>query len=272
MTPIISNEQYLEIRNSILLHSDNLIEAERRYMGFLTETVLKATPQIVADFDRATDLLPFWINYPPRQRGRAYSGTSIPWSEVAETTIGSNVIRSLSESNREINFPGLPSGGDIRFSSDNVFIHFDIKVTGPNDRADEVVASPNQISGDGIAWKDGLINSPVTVRGPRATMEFQPELAPFYIMEGKVLLCLTYFLKGVYVVEKLGYQPINYFELVCVPNGLLLFDGPLYANTPGLLIPGKDEKTFVKKRTRVRLGPLEQIASWRRTKIWGRNA
>lgn len=272
MSLIITDENYLSVRSTILSRIDELIDAERRYMRFLTEIVSKAAPQIVADFDRAIELLPFWINYQPRQRGRAYSGTSIPWSEVAETTIGSNIIRKISESSEKINFPGLPSGADIRFATDDVLIHFYVKVTGPNDRADEVVASPNQISGDGVAWKAGLVNSPVVVRGQRATMKFQPELAPFYLMEGKVLFCLTYFLKGIYIVERLGYQPINYIELICVPNGLLLFDGPLYAKTPGLLIPGKDEKTFAKKRTRVRLGPLGEIGDWRRKVIWQRNS
>lgn len=64
---------------------------------------------------------------------------------------------------------------------------------------------------------------------------------------------LTYFLKVVYAVQAMGNQPLDYLELVCVPNGLLLFDGPKYALTPGLLIPGKDEKDHPKKRTRVRL-------------------
>jgi len=103
-------------------------------------------------------------------------------------------------------------------------------------------------------------------------MQFQPELAPFYVMEGKILLCLTYFLKGVYTVEGLGYQPIDRFELACVPNGLLLFDGPHYSNRPGLLIPGKDEKSFIKKRARIRLSPLREIATWRRALIWQRFA
>ncbi|GIK66229.1 MAG: hypothetical protein BroJett018_40230 [Chloroflexota bacterium] len=266
----MTDSDYLEIRKNIAANVDAIIDTERRYMTVLTDMVLKAAPQIVADFDRAIELLPFWINYQPRQRGRAYSGTSIPWSEVAETAIGSNIIRAISVSDLQVKFPGLPSGADIRFATHDALIHFDVKVAGPNDRADEVVASPNQVSGDGVSWNEGVMNSSVMVQGQRAIMQFQPELAPFYVLEGKVLLCLTYFLKGVYVVERLGYQPISYFELVCVPNGLLLFDGPLYANTPGLLIPGKDEKTFVKKRTRIRLAPLADIANWRRALIWQR--
>ncbi len=98
-------------------------------------------------------------------------------------------------------------------------------------------------------------------------MAFQPELPPFYILEERVLLCLTYFLKVVYAVQAMGNQPLDYLELACVPNGLLLFDGPKYASTQGLLIPGKDEKDHPKKRTRVRLAPLAQLASWRSIKI-----
>lgn len=271
MDSVITEERYLAIRRDITSRLEDIIASEHRYMLYLNSIVLKAAPQIVADFDRAMDLLPFWINYQPRQRGRSYSGTSIPWSEVAETAIGSNIVRALSMDDLSVKYPGLPSGADIRFATEDALIHLDVKVTGPNDRADEVVASPNQVSGDGIAWRGGLINSTVVVRGQRATMIFQPELAPFYVMEGRTLLCLTYFLKGVYTVERLGYQPISYFELICVPNGLLLFEGPLYANTPGLLIPGKDEKTFVKKRTRIRLEPLGKLAAWRRSLIWQRN-
>ncbi len=270
MTFVITNSNYLEIRKNIASNVEAILNMERRYMTLLTDVVLQAAPQIVADFDRAIELLPFWINYQPRQRGRAYSGASIPWAEVAETAIGSNIIRAISTSDLQVKFPGLPSGADIRFATNDALIHFDVKVTGPNDRADEVVASPNQVSGDGVSWQEGVMNSPIIVQGQRTTMQFQPELAPFYVLEGQILLCLTYFLKGVYTVERLGYQPISYFELVCVPNGLLLFDGPLYANMPGLLIPGKDEKTFVKKRTRIRLTPLADIAAWRRALIWQR--
>ena len=56
---------------------------------------------------------------------------------------------------------------------------------------------------------------------------------------------------------------MNYLEVACVPNGLLMFDIPKLANTPGLLIPGKDEQTYLKKRTRVRLEPLANLNDWR---------
>ncbi len=40
----------------------------------------------------------------------------------------------------------------MRLMTNDALIHLDIKITGPNDRADEIVASPNQISGDGADW------------------------------------------------------------------------------------------------------------------------
>jgi Restriction endonuclease BglI len=266
----ITEADYQQARKDLLAQIHTLIELEEKYMVFLQQVVADASMRIFLDFSKAGILLPFWRNYPPIQRGRAPTGTSVPWSEVGETAIGSNIVRSLSLKNPEITYPGLPSGADLRFLTNDVLVHFDIKITGPNDRADEVVASPNQVSGDGIAWRDGVINSAVTITGRRATMSFQPELPPFYIIEDKVIPCLTYFLKGVYAVERLGYQPLVKLELVCVPNGLLAFDGPQYLLTEGLFIPGKDEKEHAKKRVRVRMGLLSSIATWRRMTIWER--
>ena len=128
--------------------------------------------------------------------------------------------------------PGLPLGGDIRFATSNALIHFDVKLTGPNDRADEIVASPHQISGDGVGWENnGVVNSPATVTGARASMVFQPELPPFYVLNKRPLVCLTYFLKAVYEVKSIGDQPLKYLEVACVPNGLLMFDRTHLAGT-----------------------------------------
>lgn len=71
----------------------------------------------------------------------------------------------------------------------------------------------------------------------------------------------------IYVVQGLGVQPLKYLEVVSVPNGLILFDGPNYNNTKGILIPGKDDQTVTKKRTRVRLDPLATLDPWRCIKI-----
>ena len=80
-------------------------------------------------------------------------------------------------------------------------------------------------------------------------------------------MCLTYFIKAVYSVSGYGDQPLNSMEVVCVPNGLLMFDGPRYRTAQGLLIPGKDELTHAHPRTRIRLQPLADLHSWRCVKL-----
>lgn len=254
----ITEQDYFAVRSRLLAQEQSqILSTENRYMNFLLDVVLSAANDIYRDFGQALNLMPFWINYPPVQRGRSPRGTSIPWGEVGEKTISSHVIHALSLKYPSVTFPGLPLGGDIRFATSDILAHFDIKLTGPNDRPDEIVASPHQISGDGYAWQNnGVVNSSVSVVGERASMSFQPELSPFYILENHILLFLTYFLKVVYTVHAIGHQPLDYLELACVPNGLLLFDGPQYVRTKGLLIPGKDEKDHPKKRLRVRLNPL----------------
>lgn len=269
---MIAQADYYHLRNHYLQNPQLILDLEQHYMLFLYEAVFSCAPRIAIDFNRAMDLMPFWINYPPLQRGRAPSGAAIPWLEVGESVIGAHLIRAIAELNPNVAYPGLPSGSDIRFMTQDALVHLDIKVTGPNDKADEIVASPNQLSGDGASWQNsGVVNSPVQVFGSRANMIFQPELVPFYQLEGKLLACLTYFLKGVYAVEAVGSQPLDYLELVCVPNGLLSFTGVNYNETQkGLFIPGKDISQFQKKRVRVRMRPLQEIAEWRRKRIWER--
>jgi hypothetical protein len=263
----MSDAEYFSIRARLLQSQEHIESVEQEYMKFLLEATLSAAENIYRDFSQAMSLSPFWINYPPRQRGRSPRGTSIPWGEVGEKTISANLIRAISLKDQSISFPGLPLGGDIRFATSNALVHFDMKLAGPNDNAHEIVASPHQISGDGLSWNGGIVNSPVKVTGNKATMHFQPELPPFYANGKQVLLCLTYFLKVIYIVKDLGIQPLHYLELVCVPNGLLLFDGPRYVQAQGLFIPGKDIRSLVKKRTRVRLDPLARLAEWRCMRI-----
>lgn len=263
-----SQADYFRTRTELLQHyQTRIIDVERKYMDFLCDITLQSADRIYTEFCQAEELLPFWVEYPPVQRGRAPRGTSIPWGEVGEKTISYNLVRAISLSNPSITHPGLPLGGDVRFATDDAFIHIDIKLTGPNDNPNEVVASPHQISGDGIIWNRGVLNSREIVIGPRATMNFQPELPPFYILGQRVLICLTYFIKVVYTVESLGVQPLDYLEWACVPNGLIMFDGPNYENQQGLLIPGKDDQSITKKRTRVRLEPLVKLHDWRCSKI-----
>ncbi|MCD9188501.1 MAG: BglI family type II restriction endonuclease [Pyrinomonadaceae bacterium] len=262
---MLTEAEYFSIRSKLISNElAHIVAVERQYMDFLVDVTLRAADSINTDFCQVTELMPFWVNYPPRQRGRAPSGASIPWSEVGEKAISQNLVRALTLEDTSITFPGLPLGGDIRFATNDALIHFDVKLTGPNDRADEIVASPHQISGDGVIWENnGVVNSPANVTGARASMIFQPELPPFYVLNKRPLVCLTYFLKAVYEVKSIGDQPLKYLEVACVPNGLLMFDEPQLARTPGLLIPGKDEQTYLKKRTRVRLEPLANLHDWR---------
>lgn len=121
---------------------------------------------------------------------------------MGEKTISSRFIREITLKASSFTFPGLPLGGDVRFATADALIHFDVKLTGPNDNPGEIVASPHQISGDGRFWHNGVMNSPVVVTGPKASMQFQAELPPFYVLNNQVLLCATYFLKAVYTFRR----------------------------------------------------------------------
>lgn len=270
---ILDRQSYFEARERFQQSLETIISLERTLTDFLAQTLAPYGDEMAEEIGRAHDLYPFWKNYPPRQRGRAPKGTSIPWLEVGETVIGAYTIRALATHNATLKHPGLPSGADLRLMNDDALIHLDIKMTGPNDRVDEIVASPNQLSGDGGDWvDDGILNTPVNIQGRRAKMVYQPELAPVYLLGKQSLLCVTTFIKGVYEVSAMGDQPLVYLELICAPNGLLAFTGPNYNQTyPELFIPGKDEKKHTKKRVRIRTEPLAEIDAWRRQRIWERN-
>jgi hypothetical protein len=212
---MLTENEYLAVRSKLISNElAHIVAIERQYMDFLVDVTLRAADSIHTDFCQVTELMPFWINYPPRQRGRAPSGNSIPWSEVGEKAISQNLVRAITLTDPSITFPGLPLGGDIRFAASDALIHFDVKLTGPNDRVDEIVASPHQISGDGARWENnGVVNSPAAVTGARASMIFQPELPPFYVLNNRPLVCLTYFLKAVYEVISIGDQPLKYLEV-----------------------------------------------------------
>lgn len=266
---MIDEIAYRMFRSQLLSdYHARILGVEQEYTSLLTQVTLSAAKEIQKDFSDSFELKPFWFNYAPRQRGRLPTGTAIPWGELGEKTIITRIIRSLIQEKPCVHHPGLPIGGDFRFATEDALVHFDVKLTGPNDNPNEIVASSYQISGDGNTWNDGVLNTSFQVEGKRSSMVFQPQLAPFYVLQGTVLVCLTFFLKAVYTVHDLGNQPITHLELVCIPNGLLLFDGPKYALVQGLLIPGKDDKTIKReKRVRVRLDPLATIAKWRCTRI-----
>lgn len=270
-------EQYFEYRQELLSNPDELIKLEKDFTEILlNEVILPISDNIHKDFSiRPQQLVPFWKNYPPEQRGRQPKGTSIPWLELGEKTTSSNIIGQLAKVFPDITYAGLPTGGDIRFTTGNFYIHLDIKLTGPNDNPNEVVVPPNQVSGDGEIWNDGVLNNshPIVYltssKKGQVNYNFQPKLPPIYILDNQPLICLTFFLETVYEVESLGMHPLKYLELSCVPNGLLLFETKKYCNLPGLLIAGKDDKTKADdtKRIRIRLKPLAKIDNWRSIKI-----
>lgn len=266
----ITKEEYVAARQALLAdNGQKIIDLEKRTCEKLTEALLSRALQIARDFNHAVPLQQFWLKYAPRQRGHKPRGDSLPWGEVGEKTIEGHLYGSLGTVFPEVCFTGLPYGHDVRCTTDNAFLHIDVKSTGPNDNPNEVVCSPNQVTGDGIdLMDDGVHNNLVTVVGPSRNMVFQPELPPFYILEKRIRVCITFYIKVLYSVNALGDQPLNYIELICVPNGLLMFDGPYYArNIQGLMTPGKDIVTSVHKRTRIKLDPLAKAFPWRCQKI-----
>lgn len=266
--------QYFEARKALISHPETIIEIEQEYTErIVNDVILPTAEQIRLGFSESPyELLPFWINYPPEQRGNKPKMDSVPWLELGEKVIVSNILPTLAKQFPHISFPGVPTGSDIRFQSDNVFVHLDVKLTGPNDNSDEIVVPPNQVSGDGSRWgNNGIINSSTEIKYQsrskvaKVNYQFQPKLPPLYIMHGKPLLCITLFLEASYQVRKYGDHPLSHLELSCVPNGLLMFDGPRYCETKGLLIAGKDDKKTKSenKRIRIRLLPLSRIGDWR---------
>lgn len=265
------NKQQYDLARTQLLNDEckELLQLEKDTTELLINSIAAVAARIKADFDKATELKPFWERYAPVQRGHKPRGEAFPWGEVGEKVVEGHLYSIMPNIFEGVRFLGVPYGHDIRFMTNNAFIHIDAKSTGPTDNAEEVVSSPNQVTGNGKLDNEGRVyNEVVEMKGPQVTREFQPELAPFYIVDGKVIPTLTYYLKIVYSVKSLGEQPLEYLELISVPNGLALFDGPnLNKNVRGLLTPGKDEIKVVRKRTRIKLDPLSELDSWRCQKI-----
>lgn len=265
------NKQQYDLARTQLLNDEckELLQLEKDTTELLINSIAAVAARIKADFDKATELKPFWERYAPVQRGHKPRGEAFPWGEVGEKVVEGHLYSIMPNIFEGVRFLGVPYGHDIRFMTNNAFIHIDAKSTGPTDNAEEVVSSPNQVTGNGKLDNEGRVyNEVVEMKGPQVTREFQPELAPFYIVDGKVIPTLTYYLKIVYSVKSLGEQPLEYLELISVPNGLALFDGPnLNKNVRGLLTPGKDEIKVVRKRTRIKLDPLSELDSWRCHKI-----
>ena len=262
---------YLAARQYIINNNSNFIlQEECRVTDLIIDRLASRYREIKNDFDNAYRTKEYWELYAPIQRGHKPRGEAYPWGEVGEKVLEGHLYSSLNEIFERVKFPGIPYGHDIRFSTENSFVHIDIKSTGTTDNPNEVVSSPNQVTGNGMISEAGMVyNNEVDMRGARITRKFRPELAPFYLINNQIIPVLTFYIKVVYDVISPGNQPLKYIELICVPNGMPLFVAPNFNYLyPGILTPGKDEVGVDRKRTRIKLNPLAKIGSWRCQKIY----
>lgn len=156
---MLTKKDYFKIRADLMREElGHIVAIEKKYTKFLTQVILDAASDIYRDFCQVTELFPFWVNYPPEQRGRKPRGASIPWGDMGEKSIGQSLVRAISLRDASVTYPGLPLGGDVRFATNEALVHFDMKLTGQTDNYNEIVASPHQISGDGAIWKKGIVN------------------------------------------------------------------------------------------------------------------
>jgi hypothetical protein len=270
-----------------------LITLEKDISGVVKKLVEDYRDDYKLDYDAASTLFPFWENYPPDERGRDPIGDQYPWIEVGEHAIGTKIARSISE-HYQVSDIGFPTGADQRFVltspeflevteglTDTVWLFLDIKSVGPRDDQDHTVMSHNQISGSGD-WtieSQGVANSIMVAQGKNAKHDFYPALPPLVVLpNGKVAPVLTMAVKPVYSMvptlqdasHKWLGQPLSRIDSITIPNGLLLTQNPNYLKTyPGLLFPGKDDKSKDprKLRARVSFTILRQIATWRHETI-----
>jgi hypothetical protein len=280
---------YNKARDYFIRNWNELVEIEKYTHSLIKQAVVENLAEIRRDYDEASFLYPFWQKYQPLKRGRSPRGDQSPWIEVGEHSVGFKLARILS--NRVvIREVGLPSGTDQRFVfqseelgrrcriTKQAMLFMDVKSAGPRDEADHTVLSTYQVSGDGF-WKsqnEGVENSVMTARGSTATHPFHCALPPLYILsDNTVAPTVSVFIKPVYRMLslnsadqpgfKLG-QPLQQIVIATLPNGLLLTKKPNYlAKHPGLLYPGKDDKTKAetKLRARVSFEILRKINPWR---------
>lgn len=279
------HQNYSKARNHFIGNPNELIELERYVFNCIYEIVKENIDEIKRDYNEANFLYPFWAEYPPENRGRKPIGDQIPWLEVGEQAVGHKLRRLLNQKFK-IRDIGIPSGPDDRFTlqndeiartnslTDTVMLFLDTKSVGPRDDKDEVVVSPNQVSGDGI-WDNpnsNLINSKMIAQGTRTSHDFYPAVAPIFVLsDGTIAPVVHVYVKPIYQMLHLKSnsskgQPLERLRLTCVPNGLLLTQNPnLLSKYPNLIYPGKDDKgTNPKKvRCRVNLKLLAHIAPWR---------
>ncbi len=279
---------YHQARRHLVNRPESLIALEEFVMRRVVAGVTRSLPLICKDYNEASYLYPFWQNYPPEERGRDPRGDQYPWIEVGEHALGGKLAECIKELNpRDV---GLPAGADQRFLIDSpailkctdgltsrAWLHLDIKSVGPRDDHDHSVMSHNQISGDGKWDKigDGIRNTPMIAQGARAQHGFHCSIPPVYVLsEGIVAPVVHLAIKPVYDMLHLNReapilqrgQPLRRITFASIPNGLLLCQNPNYLKIyPGLLYPGKDDKSKDPRKLRARIDfkILKAIAPWR---------
>lgn len=279
---------YNKARSQLIQNPDILINLEEYLTNFLYSLLRANLDDIKADYNEASHLYPFWKNYPPDDRGRQPIMDQYPWIEVGEHAIGCKLPRLLSQ-NFAVRDLGLPTGADQRFLlthpeigritgnlTQSAWLFVDIKSVGPRDDQEHTVMSHNQISGDGV-WlnaQDGVTNTVLRATGARASHDFHSSMPPLFVLsDGSIAPTIIIALKPVYNMlpstqenARSNGQPLIRIDLASIPNGLLLTQNPAYLRTyPGLLFPGKDDKSKDprKLRARISFALLRQIASWR---------
>ena len=77
----MTEEQYFSARNRLIQNLPEIEKIEEHYTAILlNDILLPSAESIVRDFSESPfKLLPFWINYPPEQRGNFQTGKSTPW-------------------------------------------------------------------------------------------------------------------------------------------------------------------------------------------------
>ncbi len=277
---------YSKARQYYIANTDKLIELEK-FMAEKVKSLIEVhLDEIVHDFNEASYLYPFWAQYPPLDRGRSPRGDQTPWIEVGEQAVGEKIKRYATEVFESVDDIAVPDGpdhrisvrdskiGDILDNTDAAMLFLDSKTVGPRDDKDEIVVSPNQVSGNG-SWTsvvENVANDCIFARGQRAFQQFQPALSPLIVGSDNVVRpVVLIFIKPVYSMNNQDGgtgQPLNKIKLMTIPNGLLLSYGPSYLNQYAdnhFFYPGKDDKStnILKKRVRINANILKDIADWR---------
>lgn len=119
----MDKSKYLGIRSNLVKDLDKIVALEKSYSLRIEQIIKDVVDDLHLDFSEgARELYPFWSNYPPEQRGKKPTGTSIPWLELGEKTIAFHLVREIVKKFSPVRFPGLPTGGDIRFTTSDAFV------------------------------------------------------------------------------------------------------------------------------------------------------